>query len=1527
MFRKRGGKALSLLLAFAMILSLQIVPVWAADVTKEIASISGGETISSDGTYKIADNTTGVIAIAEGVKNVTLIGNGAEWNENGMTTTAFNNLSIDSTQAPGIRLTLKDVYIDNTKAQSVVDLAGTGNTILFEGTNVIDHNIGGGGNAAIHVGNTADLTISGSGTLYFYKSAQGSGIGGNTGELNGNITFGEPDTAGPSIFAKGTKQGALIGAGSNAGTSGTPGRISFESGQYNLLTNSRGAAIGGSAGASGATAGSEVYFNGGSINLNVDFSGSAVGGGGFDSGNDAAGGKAYFGGSSVRVYVDKNAAANLPNWGQMSEGLCDVAITAKKLNNETEEKSVYKCVVDTSKLEKSADTFEVKVDGEPYFSGDLHRYAYVNQDKDKGEQTTPAATPLNWVSADDTCLYLYLTEGEHTITVNGEVFNATCDSSVIGTDAEHTTGPFTVTRSDVQPPAAEDLEISTEAQLRAFAAAVNRGTDYSGHTVTLTDNIEISGEWTPIGDKDHAFAGTFDGAGFAVSGLLISDATGGYKGLFGNNSGTIKNFSISGSIGTEENKITAGSDNIGGAVGYNGGIVSGVKGSVSVYIKSGAIYAVGGVVGQNGESGRVEKCSNDAPIEGTKAAGGIAGRSYGEISQCANAGDITGNGGGKDGIGGIVGIAGDKGATYQNSVLNCYNTGSVSNTNGRWHGGIAGMADNASAVTNCYNIGIIAEGHSWNWNPIIGHVDEGYDKASNNYSLEGLNAGDTTPETMPMTIGTVKTSEEMMSSDFVKSLNGETDTVFILDTGKINKGYPILSWQAPVPELVRITFDTTPAEASVEVKDASGQTVLPIEAGGKIYDLEKNGKYAYEVTASGYEKKTGEFTADKVQNITVTLSASGGSGGGDTGSGNVNASVWDGKSIDVSWFDPDEDEYHISTPADLAGLAALVNGIYNEEIDTFAGNKSYIIDNEAIGSSGGNNESTDDYHYGSYNFEGKTIYLDRDIDMSGGNYMPIGGQYLMDDEDFSTKIGASFCGEFDGQGHTVVIDCDRHCSGKYGDGQSVGLIGRLGVHDGEVANAPSGAAVRNVVVEGSVRGNRSVGGVVGKVGKTADDAVIENCANFAEVSATDKKGTGGIVGAGWNNAVIRNCYNAGDISNPQQTAVGGIAGSSEAEMSNCYNAGKITASGTTAAIATDNGGGSTYENCYWLDSTADVGVYKDSSGDGLNSDAKKTSAQLKSDEMLELLGSAFAKDTANINNGYPVLSFQSSGGGGSGGGGGATDTQVGDRITVNSSTEGTVTVSPENPKTGDTVTVAVTAKDGYDIFGVKVTEEDGKAVAVTNEGDGKYTFKMPEGKVRISVTYSKTSVSVKDFTDVKADDWFYSAVDFVTQKGYFNGVSETEFAPASTMTRAMFATVIGRMAGIDASKYSGSVFSDVPEGQWYSAYVKWASENGIVSGVGDGRFSPNSQITREQMAAMMYRYAKFMGIDTSAVSDVEFNGFADKDTVSSYAKEAMIWATSEGIINGTGSGLSPKNNATRAQVAQIVMNYTTKFEK
>ena len=175
------------------------------------------------------------------------------------------------------------------------------------------------------------------------------------------------------------------------------------------------------------------------------------------------------------------------------------------------------------------------------------------------------------------------------------------------------------------------------------------------------------------------------------------------------------------------------------------------------------------------------------------------------------------------------------------------------------------------------------------------------------------------------------------------------------------------------------------------------------------------------------------------------------------------------------------------------------------------------------------------------------------------------------------------------------------------------------------------------------------------------------------------------------------------------------------------------------------------------------------------------------------------------------------------------------------------------------------------------------------------------------------------FDDVTKGDWFYKDVEYVYNEGIMDGVSKREFAPNETLTRAMIVKILYRIEGEPAGDRS-SDFNDVESGRWYTGAVAWAAEKEIVKGYGNGKFGPNDPVTREQLAAILYRYTQYKGWSTTAASG-SLKGFADAASVSSYAVDAMNWAVDEGLLKGANNKLSPKSTATRAQVAAIIHRY------
>lgn len=174
------------------------------------------------------------------------------------------------------------------------------------------------------------------------------------------------------------------------------------------------------------------------------------------------------------------------------------------------------------------------------------------------------------------------------------------------------------------------------------------------------------------------------------------------------------------------------------------------------------------------------------------------------------------------------------------------------------------------------------------------------------------------------------------------------------------------------------------------------------------------------------------------------------------------------------------------------------------------------------------------------------------------------------------------------------------------------------------------------------------------------------------------------------------------------------------------------------------------------------------------------------------------------------------------------------------------------------------------------------------------------------------------FLDVPSDKWYYDAVEYTAQRGYFNGVGEQLFDPCGAMSRAMFVTVLGRMAGVQPWEYGTTAFTDVNPEAYYAGYVAWALEAGVTKGVSETEFDPHAPASRQQAATFMYRYAQWCGMDVT-VDDTKLEAFDDVNNVSAYAWDAMAWVTENGIFIGSSSNqLMPRDSTTRAQGAAII---------
>ena len=254
-------------------------------------------------------------------------------------------------------------------------------------------------------------------------------------------------------------------------------------------------------------------------------------------------------------------------------------------------------------------------------------------------------------------------------------------------------------------------------------------------------------------------------------------------------------------------------------------------------------------------------------------------------------------------------------------------------------------------------------------------------------------------------------------------------------------------------------------------------------------------------------------------------------------------------------------------------------------------------------------------------------------------------------------------------------------------------------------------------------------------------------------------------------------------------------------------------------------------------------------------------------------------------------------------------------IYIEETRDGEVESSHKRAAAGTTITLTVEPEDGSELVKLTVVDEDGDKINVRyHSRTDEYTFTMPASEVTVKAVFD----SDLPFKDVSVDSWYYDAVSYVYRNGLMNGISATRFAPNAKLNRAMIAQVLYNLEG-ETRSYP-TVFSDVADSAWYADAVNWAADKGIVEGYGNGKFGPEDNITREQMAAILYRYADYKGYDVRA--SARLSGFADEDQVSDWAEEAMSWAVAEDLMDGKGNNrLDPTGTATRAEVATILMRF------
>ena len=560
-------------------------------------------------------------------------------------------------------------------------------------------------------------------------------------------------------------------------------------------------------------------------------------------------------------------------------------------------------------------------------------------------------------------------------------------------------------------------------------------------------------------------------------------------------------------------------------------------------------------------------------------------------------------------------------------------------------------------------------------------------------------------------------------------------------------------------------------------------------------------------------------------------------------------------------------------------------------------------------------------------------------------------------------------GALDGSQHIEECSASGTIKERSGKGSIGGLIGELG----KAAKITYSHADVALDVKPDYYGGANVGGLIGKGnGENDPETVISNC--YATGNVTGGAYSGGFAGSLWG-LNIKNCYATGDVTGAfasMATFAGTDAPAAYAygSVTNCYTTGKVvgTASSTYAFMQQDATARSPITNCYFADANSAIKNSNETAisktpeemqtegfKDALNASSPtngwifregetplcgaepadysvvdaalgKIPADLTAytDESIETLsaateavirGKVIAKqaevDTMAkaIEDAIAALVKKPSSSGGFSSGSFFPSYPVN---TPDKTENGTVTVSTKNATSGSTVTITVKPDDGFKLDELTVIDKNGNELKLTDKGNGKYTFTMPASKVEINAAFVK-KVEISPFSDVSTSAYYYEAVKWAQEKGITGGIGNGLFGPNQPCTRAQIVTFLWRATGSPVVNYAMNM-SDVPEGSYYAEAVRWALSEGITTGTTENTFSPDSECTRAQAVAFLFRYAA-----SEAVTLQELvSGFSDADSVPGYALPAMNWALAEEIVQGNGSKLMPNDSCTRAQIVTFL---------
>ena len=1010
--------------------------------------------------------------------------------------------------------------------------------------------------------------------------------------------------------------------------------------------------------------------------------------------------------------------------------------------------------------------------------------------------------------------------------------------------------------------------ILTEEQLRAFAADQTRGADYTGKTVKLGADIDVSSKaWAPIGGSDNAFTGTFDGAGYTVSGVTMGtknepyalQSNEVYVGFFGvlNKGAVIKDLNL-GNISMYLTKET--SAYVGAIAGYAGeAVIDGVSvtGAISLTQTAGNGWAAG-IAGYQYKGAIINSwtdvdvsCSVTTGNAVAEAGGLVALCNRALVANCYTLGDVYGSASRKDGDEGMAAISGLVGVNGGN-LVGCYSagghkTGELSYYTGAVSGWVTGIG---KAYSCWYNGAAQMEIDGSTVSPVesIGtKVPAGVNEDGDTYT------GGVVDDNNPYTAGAYEGIADSLNAKFKEypiditqfGIDANALKTWTVQDGLVTfgDGYGSVTYVQPQAEIVPVV-EKTLRDGDWFGRDEDKTTVVKITvADGKISQTEtvsgENEGESYEAAlAKAMEKATYGDTS---------------------GYGEPNTSLFDGGS------GTEDAPYLISTEAQLRYVA------------------------EALGE-----DNT---------WDGVYFKQTEDIDVSSAEWLPIGwGIYTEINNAGKQYCVYPFTGNYDGGGYTInglkIGSANaptedpraQYVAGLFGF-VTGGLPGNVTFEHGEYDLVTlENIVLKDLAVNVSSRYANYIGGLVGNA---QNGFILDNCSATGTVRSysQDSHARGGGISANALRGLVTNVW--ADVDVTVDTDAGNSYGGGLYAMDNrtttvnCYSLGSVTGNASNTNKVHIGGltgqcGGAHY-NCYAFGDvvsekpTTDAGILNGR----LAGIAVEIDCYFNSEAKLSVAG----EEKEPVANGVDVNYY------------GEQGSQTYGKTATEMQSQAFAELLNEN--TGSTETKIDEIKS--------LVADSSHPIYYSGDGSDLRAWTLLDNVV---------GFFVNPFLDVTEGDWYYNAVAYCYSNQFFQGVSATRFDPKSTMTRAMFATVLYRMAG-EPEVTGENPFSDVESGKWYTDAVIWAAGKKIIEGYGSGVFGTNDPVTREQMATIFWRY---QGKPT--VKNADLTAFSDTDKISAWARDAFEWAVSTGVINGKGNGiLDPKGNATRAEVAQIAMNY------